>query len=76
MGVAGPVIIVCAVWLFGSGFARFAGALPVAIGLLRLTSDHASPRMWAFVGVGVALWLFGHWLWAFKPGAICNTCYR
>lgn len=60
------VVIVVAAWLFGSGLARFAGILLVLIGLVRITSDHASPRMWAFVGIGVVLWLFGHWLWAFK----------
>jgi hypothetical protein len=65
-GLAGLVVVVIAAWLFGSGLARFAGGLLVVIGLLRISSDHASPRMWAFVGVGVALWLFGHWLWALK----------
>ncbi|WP_139812450.1 hypothetical protein [Prescottella equi] len=65
-GVAGLVVVVIAAWLFGSGLARFAGGLLVIIGLLRISSDHASPRMWAFVGSGLVLWLFGHWLWAFK----------
>lgn len=65
-GLLSLVVIVVAAWLFGSGLARFAGVLLVLIGLVRITTDHASPRMWAFVGIGVVLWLFGHWLWAFK----------
>ncbi|QBJ97395.1 hypothetical protein ERC79_16710 [Rhodococcus sp. ABRD24] len=65
-GVAGLIVVIIGAWLFGSVIARIGGALLVIIGLLRIASDHASPRMWAFVGIGVALWLFGQWLWALK----------
>ncbi|MCD7053127.1 hypothetical protein LRS58_20635 [Rhodococcus sp. BH2-1] len=65
-GLAGLAILAIAAWLFGSVLARVGGALLVIIGLLRIASDHASSRMWAFVGIGVGLWLFGHWLWALK----------
>ena len=64
--LAGLVIIVLAAWMFGSGLARLSGGLLIIIGLLRVASDHASPRMWTFVAAGAGLWLFGHWLWAFK----------
>ncbi|NKT61553.1 hypothetical protein GS885_28370, partial [Rhodococcus hoagii] len=55
-GLAGLAILAIAAWLFGSVLARVGGALLVIIGLLRIASDHASPRMWAFVGVGVVVW--------------------
>jgi len=71
-GLAGPVIVVITAWVFGPGLARFAGVLLVIIRLFRIATDHASPQMWAFVGGGLALWLFGHWLWALKHKLWCS----
>ncbi|MDH6284936.1 hypothetical protein [Prescottella agglutinans] len=49
----------------GSGLTISGRAVRRLIGLLRISSDHAIPRMWAFVGVDGAR-LFGHWVWALK----------
>ncbi|AWK76974.1 hypothetical protein CBI38_36825 (plasmid) [Rhodococcus oxybenzonivorans] len=55
-----------AVWVFGSGLARFAGAVLILVSLLRLATHTADPRAFPTLAAGMGLWLAGHWLWAIK----------
>ncbi len=69
--LAGAVLVVVVVWLFGSWPARVVGMLLVIDGLGGLVVHGGSlgnPRfVWEVIG-GVGLWLFGHWLFAAKHG--------
>lgn len=58
-----------ATWIFGSIIARVAGALIVLESLLRIAlADTArdQPTRYAWLAAGIAIWLLGHWMWAYK----------
>ena len=57
-----------ATWIFGSLIARVAGALIVLESLLRIAlADTArEPARYVWLAAGVAIWLLGHWMWAYK----------
>ncbi|MFF0818364.1 hypothetical protein ACFYVR_24940 [Rhodococcus sp. NPDC003318] len=57
-----------ATWLLGSIIARVAGALIVLEFLLRfaITDNARQPAHYGWLATGVGLWLFGHWMWAYK----------
>lgn len=59
---------VLATWLFGSIIARVAGALIIAEFLLRFafTDNARQPTHYMWLAGGIGLWLFGHWIWAYK----------
>lgn len=62
--IVGIIVLVGAVWLFGSGVARAAGILLVVLGLLMLATGSV---FGVVVGVGgVLIWLGGHWFFAYK----------
>ncbi|MBC2644396.1 MULTISPECIES: hypothetical protein [unclassified Rhodococcus (in: high G+C Gram-positive bacteria)] len=54
------------VWAFGSVTARLVGALIIFEGLLRIGFTGAGPLSMTILAAGVAVWLLGHWIWAYK----------
>ena len=54
------------IWAFGSITARLIGALIIFEGLLRVGVTGAGPLSVAILAIGVAAWLLGHWIWAYK----------
>ncbi|MDJ0106294.1 hypothetical protein QM646_07735 [Rhodococcus erythropolis] len=54
------------IWGFGSIIARLAGAIAVFEGLLRIGFTGSAP---AALAAGFAIWMTGHWIWAFKHKA-------
>ncbi|ANS32677.1 putative membrane protein (plasmid) [Rhodococcus opacus] len=54
------------VWAFGSITARLVGALIIFEGLLRIGFTGPGPLSVAILAIGVAAWLLGHWIWAYK----------
>lgn len=57
------------IWGFGSIIARLAGAIAVFEGLLRIGFTGSTPAAYAILAAGVAIWMTGHWIWAFKHKA-------
>lgn len=67
------ILIVCVValvaWKIGSFVARFIGGLLIVLtiaGLIRGGPYFGEMNVPLVLAVGFALWLFGHWLFAFK----------
>ncbi|MBN9636645.1 MAG: hypothetical protein J0H22_15890 [Actinobacteria bacterium] len=65
-------VIALAAWLFGSIIARAGGVFFVLLGLLGMavygTRNQAGPAATCFIAFlgGLALWLAGHWIYAYK----------
>ena len=62
-------IAALATWIFGSIISRVAGALIVLECLLRIAladNAHDQPARYAWLTAGIAIWLLGHWMWAYK----------
>jgi len=57
------------IWGFGSIIARLAGAIAVFEGLLRIGFTGSTPTACAILAAGLAIWMTGHWIWAFKHKA-------
>ncbi|MCD2135937.1 hypothetical protein LQ424_29380 [Rhodococcus qingshengii] len=57
------------IWGFGSIIARLAGAIAVFEGLLRIGFTGSTPTAYAILTAGLAIWMTGHWIWAFKHKA-------
>ncbi|GEM_PF-3417144 len=57
------------IWGFGSIIARLAGAIAVFEGLLRIGFTGSTPAAYAILVAGLAIWMTGHWIWAFKHKA-------
>ncbi|KAF0957355.1 hypothetical protein [Rhodococcus sp. T7] len=57
------------IWAFGSIAARLIGALIIFEGLLRIGFTGPRPLSVAILATGVAAWLLGHWIWAYKHKA-------
>jgi hypothetical protein len=58
-----------ATWIFGSIIARVAGALIVLESLGRIAladTAHDQPTRYVWLAAGIAIWLLGHWMWAYK----------
>ena len=53
-------------WVFGSITARLIGTLIIFEGLLRIGFTGAGPLSMAILATGIAAWLLGHWIWAYK----------
>lgn len=55
-------------WSSFSLLARFLGAFLVIDTLLTFALGFGNPERLFWIGVGVLLWVAGHWFWAFKHG--------
>ena len=66
---SGLVLAVLAVWAFGSLPARLVGAVLAVDGIGGFFihgTGGASARYLAEIGIGLAVWMAGHWLYAAK----------
>ncbi|GAF46462.1 hypothetical protein [Rhodococcus wratislaviensis] len=54
------------IWAFGPITARLIGALIIFEGLLLIGFTGAGPLPVAILASGIAAWLLGHWIWAYK----------
>lgn len=63
-------IVALIAWTVGSFLARLVGALLVLDALLKLTTIGVNPAAFVtvaeYLAIGIAVWLLGHWIWAFK----------
>ncbi|NMM92531.1 hypothetical protein B2J88_51310, partial [Rhodococcus sp. SRB_17] len=60
------------IWIFGATFGRVIGALITIYALIQLTRNNMDFHAWQYLAAGIALWLAGHWLWAYKHQAWRN----
>ncbi|WP_084436545.1 hypothetical protein [Aldersonia kunmingensis] len=61
-------LVVLGIWAFGGALARFFGGLLIISSLWSLVLVVLAPTIWPFLylGIGLSLWLFGHWHYAVK----------
>lgn len=70
LGIA--IIVALVAWLFGSVVARIAGIFLAVFGVLGMVTSGAQGHIGAAVAAfvvfmfGFALWLAGHWIFAYK----------
>ena len=57
------------IWGFGSIIARLVGTITVFEGLLRIGFTGSTPAAYTILAAGLAIWMTGHWIWAFKHKA-------
>lgn len=70
MLLAGGAVASIAVWLFGDKLARLVGIVLVldGVGGIAVHGNFENPRFAWEAGIGLALWMVGHWLFAAKFG--------
>lgn len=67
MAVAALIAIAALlIWAFGSTVTRFIGAIIIFEGLLRIGFAGAGALSVAILTTGIAAWVLGHWIWAYK----------
>lgn len=70
--MAAALIGALLIWIFGAALGRLVGALVIIYALIKLTNDGTDIHAWQYLAAGVAIWLAGHWLWAYKHKAWRN----
>lgn len=65
-GLAGLALVLLVLHAIGSTMARLVGTFLIFFSLIYMSNGSNQPSAGWYLLAGIGLWLFGHWLWAFK----------